>query len=40
MPKYNIEILCSASAPDKQFFLSDSFVFDLVTLGPFSVTHY
>ena len=31
MPKYNIAILCSAFELVKQFFLWDSFSFDLVT---------
>jgi hypothetical protein len=30
-PKYNIVLLCSAFVPVKQFFLSDSSVFDFVT---------
>jgi len=30
-PKYNIVIMCSAFEPVKQFFISDSFGFNLVT---------
>jgi hypothetical protein len=35
MPQYNIVMLCSAFEPVKQFFLSDSFVFDLVKFESF-----
>jgi hypothetical protein len=40
MPKFNIVMLCSAFEKVKQFFLSDSFVSDIVILNHFSLIFY
>jgi len=39
-PKHNIVLLCSAFETAKQFFLSDSFISDLLIMNTSSVNHY